>query len=166
MDADEVTGDQGREDAFELRLTLLREGVLGTRGAYSGVRTDLAFARFGGVGLMVPAGSGASSTFVELFHGCLSDFSFTVEFGSSIRSRRLEAGEDSGVRLWLYLCPFSGVSGAPLVDRLNANIEVRCRRSNLTGSDDGPCDCEESLDTEDNSRDTGKGVTGTGGDRT
>lgn len=114
---------------------------------------------------MVAAGSGAS-TFVELFHGCLSIFSFTVEFGSSIRSRRLEAGEDSGVRLWLYLCPFSGVSGAPLVDRLNANIEVRCRRSVLTGSDDGPCDCEESLDTEDNSRDTGKGVTGAGGDRT
>lgn len=165
MDADEVTGDQGREDAFELRLRLLREGVLGTRGAHSGMRTDLAFGRFGGVGLMVAAGSGAS-TFVELFHGCLDVFSFTVEFGSSIRSRRLGAGEDSGVRLRLYLCSFSGVSGAPLVDRLNANIEVRCRRRALAGSDDGPCDCEESLDTEDNSRDTGKGVTGTGGDRT
>lgn len=165
MDIDEVTGDQGREDAFELRLRLLREGVLGTRGAYSGERIDFVFGRFGGVGLMVATGSGAS-TFVELFHGCLSIFSFTVEFESSIRSRRLEAGEDSGVRLWLYLCPFSGVSGAPLVDRLNAKIEVRCRRNVLTGSDDGPCDCEESLDTEDNSRDTGRGVTGTGGDRT
>lgn len=165
MDAEEVTGDQGREDAFELRLRLLREGVLGTRGPYSGVRTDLAFDRFGGVGLMVAAGSGAS-TFVELFHGCFSNFSFTVAFGSSIRSRRLEAGEESGVRLWLYLCPFSGVSGAPLVDRLNANIEVRCRRSVLVGSDEGPCDCEESLDTEDSSRDTGNGVTGTGGERT
>lgn len=164
MDTDEVIGDQGLEDAFELRLRL-REGVLGTRGPYSGVRTDLAFGRLGGVGLMVAVTSG-DSTFVELFHGCFNVFGFTVEFGSSIRSRRLEAGEDSGVRLWLYLCPFSGVSGVPLTVRLNANIEVRCRRSVLKGSDEGPCDCEESLDTEDNSRDTGKGVTGTGGERT
>lgn len=163
MDIEEAIGDQGREDAFEQRLMLLREGVPGTRGACSGERTVLTFGRFGVVGLMVDAPSG-DSTFVELFHGCFDDFCFTVEFGST-SSKRL-AGEESGVRLWLYLCPFSGVSGAPLPVLLSVNIEVRCRRSIFTGSDEGPCDCEESFDTEDDSRDTGKGVTGTGGERT
>jgi hypothetical protein len=95
VDIDEVIGDQGREDAFEQRLMLLREGVPGTSGVCSGERTVLTFGRFGVVGLTV--GTSGDSTFVELFHGCFSAFCFMVEFWSTC-SKYL-AGEVSGVRL-------------------------------------------------------------------
>lgn len=66
-------------------------------------------------------------------------------------------GDDSGVRLWLYLWPLvSGVSDVPLLP--NVKRDDRCRRIVLFGGSKGVCDfCD------DDARDTGKesgGVTG------
>lgn len=103
VDMDEVTGDHGRDEAFELELRdrLLWEGVQGaTKGGRSDEMTDLAVGRLDGVGLTVASAS--DSTLVEAFQGCLADFCLMVTLASSA-SGRFEAGEDSGVRLWLYL---------------------------------------------------------------
>lgn len=60
-------------------------------------------------------------------------------------------GEDSGVRLWLYLWPLvSGVSGMLLLP--NVKRDDRCRRIVLFGCSEGVCDCCDW----DDARDTGK----------
>lgn len=104
VDIDEVTGDHGRDEAFELELRdrLLWDGVKGTKGGRSEEITDLAVGRLDGAGFTVATPS--VSTLVDAFQGCLADFCLMVTLASSA-SGRFEAGEDSGVRLWLYLWP-------------------------------------------------------------
>lgn len=96
---DEVTGDHGRDEAFELELRdrLLWEGVQGAKGGRSDDITDFAVSRLdGGVGLTTASAS--DSTLVEAFQGCLADLCLVVTL-TSTGSGRFEAGEDSGVRL-------------------------------------------------------------------
>jgi len=56
VEIDQVTGDHGRDEAFELELRdLLRyEGVQGARGEWSGKTTDFATGCLDGVALTVP----------------------------------------------------------------------------------------------------------------
>lgn len=92
--------------------------------------------RLGVVGLTVSVRS-SSPTFVELFHRCFSCRLFTVEFASGLEI----LGEESGVRLWLYLCVGrSGVTGSGGGFPRKENTEVRWRRIVGTGSDDGARD--------------------------
>ncbi len=96
VETEEVTGDHGREDAMELRdrLRLYKGGTGGisseeecAKPATDGLRDDF---------LIVPVRSSVW-TFVELFHALSRDFSVGFE------SYLLEAGDDSGVTLLLYL---------------------------------------------------------------
>lgn len=92
-------------------------------------------------------------TLVELFHLCLDGVGLplTVESPSSF----LELGEDSGVRLWVYLWPFSGVTGVG--GWLPRKWKSDCRWRTLFGRG-----------SEDGFRETafigGKGVAGGAGD--
>ena len=72
VEMDEVTGDHGRDEAFELELRdrLRCDGVQGARGRCSGKTTDFAIGRLGGVGLVVACPS--VSTLVEEFQGCFN----------------------------------------------------------------------------------------------
>jgi hypothetical protein len=94
--------------------------------------------RFGGVPFTVNERS-SCSTLVELFHRCLLlGRPLTVEFISTLAA----LGDDSGVRLWLYLwLGRSGVTGVGgWLLRKEVNKEVRCRRIVWvvgTGSEDG-----------------------------
>jgi hypothetical protein len=88
VDIVELDGDHGRDDAWELGVTLLRPNTLD--GVANACPTD---GRLGGVALMVKSESG--STFVELFQRCF--------FGSSCREpldAPFELSEMLCVALW------------------------------------------------------------------
>ena len=115
---------------------------------------DLAVGRFGVAGLIVAIPS--SSTFVEEFQGCFISLGFSVMlFDSGVRFD----GEDSGVKLWVCLCPLSlgNVSRLPF----KTKSEERCFRIvlDLVGSEAGKCAADDSLDT-------GNGAEGVAGDLT
>lgn len=117
VDMDEVMGDHGLDDAIEALDKLLRYGVPCI--VISALCPEADGGRLGGVALMVRALS-SGSTFVELFHaGFGGPLLFPTEFVSSLGS---VLGEDSGVRLWLYLCTGrSGVEGVLAFPRTDAN---------------------------------------------
>lgn len=95
MDTEDVIGDHGREEAIDVREALRRWGVLGMSsdrryiGETDGLRDDD----------LVVAARSSSSTLVELFHAGL----FKVLPPMPELSSLLVDGDDSGVRLWLYL---------------------------------------------------------------
>lgn len=85
--------------------------------------------RLGGVCLSVIEPS-SGCTFVELFH--LGGLILTVILGESSVLRRL--GEESGVRLWLYLC--DDRSGVIVCEPPKGKNDERCRNFGA-GSDNG-----------------------------
>ena len=88
-----MTGDHGREEAIELR-DKLRLYMVGTGGISSEVRARPETEGRRGDCFTVPRSS--FSTLVELFH---AGRDLSVLFGSPL----LRDGDESGVRLWLYL---------------------------------------------------------------
>ena len=101
VEAEDVTGDQGREEAIELRETLRLYGVLLTE--LSGERSSRKWYCPAFESLRCPAGRivfplASSSTLVELFH--LGRLIFKVKLLLTSAERD---GDESGVRLWLCL---------------------------------------------------------------
>jgi hypothetical protein len=152
VDTDEVNGVHGREDVIEALETLLL--YCGPRGGTGGISSDWprkpkTDGRLGGVAFKVAARS-SDEIFVELFHGCFTGRILTV--GESAPSL-VSLGDDSGVKLWLYLWPGrSGVIGVGGWLPRNENIDDRWRRIVGAGSEEGSR--EKTLVTE-------RGVTGT-----
>jgi hypothetical protein len=101
----EVTGDQGRDEAIELRdkLRLYVLAIGGTGGISLGLPyIPVTAGRLGGEARMVPVFS-AGCTFVELFHlllGTEGSLLFDLDCG---RSARVNLSGDSTFKLWLYL---------------------------------------------------------------
>lgn len=92
---DDVTGDHGREDAIDVLDILLRYCPLKFKDEDPSYTPTAEGALLGGVLALIVL----SSTFVELFQGCLV---FRLEFFTVMSARRFR-GDESGVRLWLCL---------------------------------------------------------------
>lgn len=111
VDIDELMGDHGLDETIDALDKLLLYGVpcIGRSPYCPAAEGD----RLGGVPFIVRDLS-SGSTFVELFHtGFRDPLLLPTEVVSSFES---VPGEDSGVRLWLYLCTGrSGVEGGGLV---------------------------------------------------
>lgn len=130
-----MTGDHGREDAIELRDTLLLYVVEASGDWSSENRKVPAWDTRLGVDLTVPFRVPSSSTLVEIFHFGRLILSVWLILISPAPPRN---GDESGVRLWLCLCPdLSGVKGEDsLLNRLNS--DDRWRRVRV-GSEEGVC---------------------------
>jgi hypothetical protein len=141
VDTEDVTGDHGREDAIEVRDKLRLNTPL-IEVVISPYAPAADGDRLGGVAFTVDVRS-SESTFVELFQRCFigaeAEAVWVLELYTFV-----PRGEESGVRLRLYLCAGrSGVVGVGVApDRNPPNIDVRLRRALFCellggGSDDG-----------------------------